>query len=32
MRGKLKKAEWSDYALMDLVRAAVRLDPSPQKS
>ena len=32
MRGKLKKAGWSDDALMDLVRAAVRLDPPPQKS
>ena len=32
MRRKLKKAGWSDDALMQLVRAAVRLDPPPLKS
>ena len=32
MREKLKEAGWSDGALMEMVRAAVRLEPSPRKS
>ena len=32
MRGKLKKAGWSEDALIELVRAAVRLKPPQRKS